>query len=315
GFVIDGYAPGLDKAGLDAQVFLGLEPASAKRFSDWTEGVQDVHLERYLPADSVFALKARVNIERVLQTAFSMEPGFKAEYDQALQEADKALGAGVEGKTVKNLTGNFALGVRFGQADQVNQLIDQLRRMGERVEAQPDAPITQALQVFYWAQIRDASAWAQLVEKVLPLLTGEAKLTVDRQSQGSLTTIRLAGGELRYDVFLLHGKDVVGGCLGTGCAELAAQLVDGKADGLPSKVSQSARALLEEPSLAVGFLGFERVLAVLKGLDADVFGEGGMLAKMAVDLATTAVQNLRELTAVVRFLPEGVHFAGHLEIQ
>ena len=44
-------------------------------------------------------------------------------------------------------------------------------------------------------------------------------------------------------------------------------------------------------------------------------GEGGMMVKMILDMAIGVVKNLRELTAVVRFLPDGLVCAGHLHIQ
>jgi hypothetical protein len=302
---------GLSPAGLDAQVFLGLEPEAARRWSALSEGVQDAHLERLLPADSVFGFKLRLNIEALLGLASSYQPGFKAELEQAMREGQQALGQDVEKGSLRNLTGNFALGLRFGQPNQVNHLI---RRLSRPAEAQ-EAALPQAFQLFYWAQIRDAAAWAQLLEALLPLLTERAGLAVDKQAAGALTSYRLSGGEIRYDMFLLSGQDVVGGCLGQGCAEEAAALAAGKAPALPGQVSRAARELLDAPSLAVGTLNFERVLAVLTGLDAAAFGEGGMLAKMALDLALTAVRNLKEFTAVLRFLPAGFLMAGHLEIQ
>jgi hypothetical protein len=65
----------------------------------------------------------------------------------------------------------------------------------------------------------------------------------------------------------------------------------------------------------VSYLNFGQVLDAVSALDASAMGEGGMMVKMILDMAVSVVKNLRELTAVVRFLPDGLAFAGHLHIQ
>ncbi len=304
----------IDSGGIDTRVFLGLDEKSADELNAFTGGVADAHLERYLPDDTVLAFKARVDVGRLLDGLLGMDLRFKDDYDQAMAAARRSAGADLEKGTLRNLTGNLVIGLSLGKADQINRLFSRLSPPPS--EAPPeagDAPA--AFQLFYWAQIQDAAAWVQVLENILPLATEKSGLTVAKSDVEPLEVIRLSGEELEYPVFLLQKDDLVGGCLGPDCASKAAALVAGKHKALPAALSPGTKRMFDEPSLAVGYVNCALVFDALSGLDAASFGDGGMLVKMILGLALTAVKNLKEITGVVRFSPGGVSLSSRIEIQ
>lgn len=304
----------LDATGLETQVFLGLEAKTAEKINGFVGGVEDAHLERYLPEDTVMAFKGRLNVGRVLDELFGMDPGFKAEFDSTMQAAQKATGADVEKGSVRNLTGNFVAGLSLGGADQINKLMGRIAKLqAEQPTGEPE--MQEAFQLFYWAQIRDAAAWVQVMENVLPLASKETQVQVEHSQQGPLKVVRIQGPEMGTALFLLQKEDLIGGCLGTDCQKRAAELVSGKAKALPASLSPGTKRLFDEPSMATGYLNCGLVFKALSGLDASAFGDGGMLVKMMLDMGLTAIKNLKEVTGVLRILPEGIALSGRLEIQ
>ncbi len=314
-YVSDGLvlAFNIDSSGIDTRVFIGLDQKSAEKFN-FTGGVQDAHLERYLPDDTVLAFKARVNLGRVLDELLGMDPMFKKDYDQALTAARRSANADPEKGALRNLTGNLVIGLSLGKADQINRLFSRLSKpLPESPPGAGDEPA--AFELFFWAQIQDAAAWTQVIEKFLPLVIEESDMQVTKSDVEPLKVIRFSGGDLNYSAFMLQKDDLVGGCLGPNCVNRAAALVAGKHKALPGALSPGAKRLFDEPSLAVGYLNFALVHDELMGLDAAIFGEGGMLVKMIMGLALTAVKNLKETTGVVRFSPDGVSLSGRIDIQ
>jgi hypothetical protein len=315
-FMRDGLVLALafDAAGFDTELYLGLESKTAARLNALTSAVVDAHLERYLPADTVMAFKARMDLGKGLEELFGLDPEFQREYQDAMQAARQATGSDLEQASVRNLTGNLAVGFSLGKADQINQLLSHFAE--QPVDTPADkGPLPAAFQLYTWAQIRDAAAWAQVIDNLLPLATERSQLQVAKTQIGPLKVYQLAGGQLGTSLYLLQKDDLIGGCLGEGCQTTAADLVAGKGKSLATAVSPGAKRLFDEPSLAVGYLNCGLVFEALSGLDANALGDGGMLAKMALDLALTAVRNLKELTGVIRFLPEGVALSSRLDIQ
>ncbi len=303
-----------DPGGIDTQVYLGLAPETATRMQALTAGVNDAHLERYLPADTLLALKLRANVDRLLEEAFGLQPDMRQQFDQAMQTAQRSVGADVEQGTVRNLTGNLVLGLSLGKPDQINHL---LRQMADTPADVPPATggWQAAFNLFGWTQVRDAAAWIQIIQNTLGLAAEQSGVEVDERTVGKLRVFALTGPDAESTFYLLHHDDLVGGCLGRGCADKAAALVAGEAATLPGKASPASKRLFEEDSFAVGYLSWARVVEALNALDASALGEGGMLAKMVLNLALTVVRNLEELTAVVRFVPGGVTLSSRLEIQ
>lgn len=308
------WAFSFDTTGLETRAFVGLADETAKKLAGLSSGVTDTHLERYLPADTVLAYKVRVNVGRLLDEVFDLDPDFKVEFDQAMQAGAKATGSDLERDSVRNLTGNFVFGLSLGSADQINALFS---RMAEAPAEMPadNAGLPPAFKVFYWAQVRDAAAWVQVVENLLPMATERSGLQVDKSTAGQLSLLKLSGQELGTSVYLLQKEDLIGGCMGPGCEQTAAELVAGKHKALTTSLSPGAKRLFDEPSAMVGYLNCGLLVEAISGLDANALGEGGMFAKMVLDLALTAVKNLRELTGFVRFTPEGAELSGRLEIR
>ena len=84
---------------------------------------------------------------------------------------------------------------------------------------------------------------------------------------------------------------------------------------LPERLSPKAKKLFREPAFLVGYLNFDRILDVIRNLDATALGSGGMMMKMALDMAVSVVKNLEELTIIIQSTKGGVLFRGHLKIQ
>ncbi len=303
-----------DTTGFETRVFVGLADETAKKLAGLSDGVKDTHLERYLPADTVLAYKVRVNVGRLLDEIFDLDPEFKAEFDQAMQAGAKATNSDLEKNSVRNLTGNFVFGLSLGSSDQINALFSRIAEAPDGMPADGSG-LPPAFKVFYWAQVRDAAAWVQVIENLLPMATERSGLQVDKSKAGQLSLLKLSGGELGTSVYLLQKEDLIGGCMGPGCEQVAADLVAGKHKALTSSLSPGAKRLFDEPSAMVGFLNCGLVVEAISGLDANALGDGGMVAKMVLDLALTAVKNLRELTGFVRFTPEGAELSGRLEIR
>jgi hypothetical protein len=115
---------------------------------------------------------------------------------------------------------------------------------------------------------------------------------------------------VQFHVF--YDQNLVGMCAGDQCTQVAAGMLEKKSPALVSKLSPEAGKLFAAESLLVGYLNFGQVLDAVSALDASAMGEGGMMVKMILDMAIGVVKNLRELTTVVRILPDGMAIAGHL---
>ncbi len=288
--------------GLSLDGFLGLDAESAKKFSGFTSGVADAHLEKLLPADTFAALKMRLNTDRVLELLFEKDPQAKEEIDQMFAQAKEAVGTDVQGGTIRNLSGNAVLGLSLGKPEQINRLI----------ASQGEEDIGSAFRLLIWVQLKDGAAYQQILDKTLGL-AGE-QLPATKSQAGPLQVLTFPGQQ-GMEFHVLSHQDLVGLCVGDHCTQVAARMAEKKSPGLPSKLSAKAGKLLSADSLLVGYLNFGQVLDAVSSLDASAMGEGGMMVKMILDMAVGVVKNLRELTTIVRFLPDGLAFAGHLRIQ
>jgi hypothetical protein len=131
-----------------------------------------------------------------------------------------------------------------------------------------------------------------------------------------MTIYRLEGARASNGtMFLVQKNDIIGGCFGKRCVDRAEKLLATKSKNLTGVLSSGTKSLFDQPSLAVGYLSWTRILEAINGLDASAMGEGGLAAKMVLDLAMTAVKNLKELTGVVHFSQAGVEMSGRLELQ
>ncbi len=303
-------AVGLAPNGLSLDLFVGLDKDSASRLAGFAEGVKDEHLERYLPADSVAAIKLRLNIGKALDQALGLDAGFKAEYDKSLAEATRALKTDVEAGTVRNLTGNFIMGLSLGKPDTINRLLHSIIS-----QQPPTKEAGEAMRIFAWAQVQDAAAWLQILDNVLGIATESQPLKATKKSVGGLQAIQLSTPNMPTEVFLMNKGDLIGVCAGNGCLEQSASLISGKGKKLPDQMSKGARKLFDEPSSLVSYLNFTQMREVVQGLDTNAFGDAGYMAKMAFGMAMTVLQNIKELSGVVRLEDGGLRLAGHLEIQ
>jgi hypothetical protein len=146
------------------------------------------------------------------------------------------------------------------------------------------------------------------------LSTAGEQLPATRSKAGPLQVVTFPGEQgMQFHAF--YHQDLVGACVGDQCTQVAAGMLEKKNPALPSKLSTEAGKLFAAESLLVGYLNFGQVLDAISALDASAMGEGGMMVKMILDMAVGVVKNLRELTTVVRILPDGMAFAGHLHIQ
>lgn len=309
------WSVSIQASSLESRIFIGLSPQTAKKMVGFTEGVKDTHLERYLPDDTVVALKLRADAGKLLDEAFGLDPNFKQEFDEAVRSAKQATGGDLENGSIRNLTGNLALGVSLGSSDQINQL---LRTLSKGLAEAPETPqdFEKALQFFYWAQVKDASAWMQVMENILTMTGEKSGLKVSKSNNAGITIFRIESGEAKNGaMFLLQKDDIVGGCFGKDCVDKAKGLLTGKGKPLVGVLSAGTRRLFDQPSLAVGYLNWTQILEAINGLDASSMGDGGMATKMILDLAMTAVKNLKELTGVVHFSQSGVEISGRLELQ
>ncbi len=308
------WSVSIQPTSIETRVFVGLSSETAQKMMGFTEGINDAHLERYLPDDTVVALKLRADAGKLLDEAFGLDPNFKNEFDDAVQTAKKATGGDLEKESIRNLTGNLAMGLSLRSSDQINNLLRFLS------QGQAEAPATpkkfeNAIQFFYWAQVRDAVAWMKMLEKILSL-TGESGLHVVKSTKQGTTVYRIeSANTLDGTMFLLQKGDIIGGCFGENCLDHANLLLSGKARSLANIFSPGTKSLFERPSLAIGYLNWAQILHTVNGLDASAMGEGEMAAKMALDLAMAAVKNLKELTGSVHFSKEGIQISGRLELQ
>ena len=146
------------------------------------------------------------------------------------------------------------------------------------------------------------------------LSTAGDQLPATRSKAGQLQVLTFPGQHgMKFHAF--YHQNLVGMCVGDKCTQVAAAMIEKKSPALPSKLSTEAGKLFAADSLLVGYLNFGQVLDAVSALDASAMGEGGMMVKMILDMAIGVVKNLQELTAVVRILPDGLVFAGHLHIQ
>jgi hypothetical protein len=300
----EGFALAFDLApdGLSLDSFLGLDAESAKKIGGFTTGVADAHLEKLLPDDTFAALKLRINTDKLLELVFEQDPQAKAEYDQVLALAKEAVGQDVQPGTVKNLSGNAVMGLSLGKPEQINRMI----------AGQGEGDIGNAFRLLIWVQLKDGAAWAQIIDKALS--TAGEQLPATRSKAGRLQILTFPGQHgVQFHVF--YDQNLVGMCAGDQCTQVAAGMLEKKSPALPSKLSAEAGKLFAAESLLVGYLNFGQVLDAVSALDASAMGEGGMMVKMILDMAVGVVKNLRELTTVVRILPDGMAFAGHLHIQ
>ena len=300
----EGLALAFDLApdGLSLDSFLGLDAESAKKFSGFTAGVADAHLEKLLPDDTFAALKLRVNTNKLLELIFEKDPEAKAQFDQVFAQAKDAVGSDVRGGTIQNLSGNAVMGISLGKPDQINSLI----------ASQGEGNIGGAFRLLIWVQLKDGAAYAKIMDQALSM-SGD-QLPATRSKAGKLQVLTFPGQQgIQFHVF--YHQDLVGMCIGDQCTDVAAGMFEKKSPSLPSKLSAEAGKLFAADSLLVGYLNFGQLLDAVSALDASSMGEGGMMVKMILDMAIGVVKNLRELTAVVRFLPDGLACAGHLHIQ
>jgi hypothetical protein len=300
----EGLALAFDLApdGLSLESFLGLDPEAAKKVSGFTTGVADAHLEKLLPDDTFAALKLRINTDKLLELVFEQDPQAKAEYDQVFALAKEAVGKDVQPGTVQNLSGNAVMGLSLGKPEQINRMI----------ASQGEGDIGSAFRLLIWVQLKDGAAWAQIIDQTLK--TAGEQLPATRSKAGRLQVLTFpAQHGVEFHVF--YDQDLIGLCAGDQCTQVAAGMLEKKNPALPSKLSPEAGKLFAAESLLVGYLNFGQVLDAVSALDASAMGEGGMMVKMILDMAVGVVKNLRELTAVVRILPDGMAFAGHLHIQ
>jgi hypothetical protein len=247
-------------------------------------------------------LKLRVNTNKLLELVFEKDPQAKAELDQVFAQAKEAVGSDVQAGTIQNLSGNAVVGLSLGKPDQINRMIAN----------QGEGNIGSAFRLLTWVQLKDGAAWAGIMDQALS--TAGDQLPATRSKAGRLQVLTFPGQQgLQFHVF--YHQNLVGMCVGEECTQVAAEMIDKKGPALPSKLSTEAGKLFAADSLLVGYLNFGQVLDAVSALDASAMGEGGMMVKMILDMAIGVVKNLRELTTVVRILPDGLAFAGHLHIQ
>jgi hypothetical protein len=288
--------------GLSLDSFLGLDAESTKKLSGFTTGVTDAHLEKLLPDDTFAALKIRVNTNKLLDLIFEKDPKAKAQLNRVFAQAKAAVGSDVQGSTIRNLSGNAVVGISLGKPEQIKRMI----------AGQGEGDIGSAFRLLTWIQLKDGAAWAKIVDQAVS--TAGDRLPATRSKAGPLRVLTFPSmHEMKFHVF--YHQDLVGLCVGDQCTEVAAGMIGKKNPGLPSRLSAKAGKLFAADSLLVGYLNFGQVLDAVSALDASSMSEGGMLVKMILDMAVSVVKNLRELTAVVRFLPDGLTFASHLNIQ
>jgi len=300
----EGFIVAFDLApnGLSLDSFLGLDAESGKKISGFSAGVADAHLEKLLPDDTFAALKLRINSDKLLELVFEQDPQAKAEFDQLFAQANESVGKDVQTGTVKNLSGNAVVGLSLGKPEQINRL----------VANQGEGDVSSAFRLLVWVQLKDGAAWAQIIDQALS--TAGEQLPATRSKSGRLQILTFpAQHGMQFHIF--YDQDLVGMCAGDQCTQVAAGMLEKKSPALPSKLSAEAGKLFAAESLLVGYLNFGQVLDAVSALDASAMGEGGMMVKMILDMAVGVVKNLRELTTVVRILPDGLAFAGHLHIQ
>ncbi|MBW1873124.1 MAG: DUF3352 domain-containing protein [Deltaproteobacteria bacterium] len=269
--------------GISTDCFLGLDLAASKKLKSFTSSVSDAQLQNKLPADTVFALKLSFNAAKLLETALSINPEAKTEFDKHLAKAKEMLQTDVEAATINNLSGNAILGLSLGSPDKVNKLI--------AARGQDIKDIGAAFRLLGWLGLKDGKKYAGIVEKAIEV-AGE-RMPATRSKAGPLDVLTLPT-EKGFQVHLLHHDNLTGFCLGQDCPGQAAKLIEAKAENLSSVLSAEAKKLFSEPSLVAGYLNFGRVVDVLAGLEAATFGKGGLAVKLVLDR---------------------VMFRGHLKIQ
>jgi hypothetical protein len=299
GFV---WAFSIASVGLSGEAFLGLDQEASKILDGFSANVKDAHLERYLPADTVWALKIRANTRKVIELLWQNDPGAKQEFEQALAQAKEQLGVDLRAGTIDNLSGNAVVAFSLGKPEQISRAIASKGRGG----------MGEAFGMNFWIQLKDGATFTKLLEQALD--TAGDRLPATRTKAGPVSVIAFPEHD-GIQANVLYHQNLLGLCLGKGCPETAGKLVGGKGPAFPSTLSAEARKLFESETLLVGTLKFGQLLDALSGLDASSMGEGGMMVKVVLDMVIGAVKNLREATAVVKSVPGGVAFKGHLRIQ
>jgi len=292
----------LAPSGIMGEAFLGLDPETSKKFDGFVSGVKDVHLEKYLPADAVLALKLRANAGKLLEAVLAGDPQAKAELDTALAQAKEQLGVDLRAGTVDNLAGNAVLGISLGKPQAVSQAI----------ASQGQGNLGEVFGLVFWLQLKDGPAFTKLLNQALDA-AGD-RLPANRSQVGDIQVLSFPEKN-GIQANILHTRDLLGLCLGKECLKTISPLLKGKGSPLSAELSQEARKLFEQESIFVGTLKFGKLLDVLSGLDVSSMGEGGMRVKVVLDMVIGAVKNLREATAVIKKVPGGVAFQGHLQIQ
>jgi hypothetical protein len=290
--------------GISADCFLGLDPAASKKLKSFSSPASNAQLQNKLAADTVFALKLSLDAAKLLETALAIRPEAKTEFDKHLAKAKEMFETDVEAATINNLSGEAILGFSVGSPDKVNKLIASRGQDLENIGA--------AIHLQVWLGLKDGKKYADIVDKAIEV-AGE-RLPATKSKVGPLNVLTLPT-EKGFMVHLLHSDKLTGFCLGHDCPSQAAKIFEAKTENLSSSLSAEAKKLFSEPSLVAGYLNFGRVVDVLAGLDAATFGKGGMAIKLVLDMAVGAVRSMRELTAVVKPMNDGVMFQGHLKIQ
>ena len=297
-------------AGLSSQLYLGLDQASVQKLNAYSSAVKDAHLERYLPQDTVFALKLRIDPSQVVDELLDLDPTLRREYQTARKAAQEVIGRDLEKDSLRNLTGNLVAGLRLGDLQQVNQMLQRLARNENEVDATHQDP--GAIQAFLWLQLKDANAWKTLVDKLLPVFS-QASIQAKRTTARPLDTVQLIGHKIGFSTYLLQKENWPVRVLvwDAPCGQPTWFRI--RRRRCPRRCLSPVARYFAEPTLAVSYLNVEKITQILSGLDQTILG--GSMMQMAVGLIKNALQNLRELTSVIRVFPNGILYSNHLSIQ
>jgi hypothetical protein len=297
-----GVGVAVSASGLSADCYWGLDQKNIKILNELGANIPNSHLEEYVPADTILAIKTRVNLPRLIELFFSLDPMAKQEYQQALSQAKEDIGVDIEAGTIHNLTGNAIVSLSLGQPEQINQLIAS-RGKGDA---------SQAFALFSWVELSDPKKYSTLLTKVIE---AAARYFPAGQSKvNSLEVITLAV-EHELKTHLLSQGKYSGLCLGTDCPATASKLLDKKIPNLPTKLSAEAKKLFAQDSLLIAYANFSQFLEVIRKLDAAALGSHGMLVKLIIDLSTSVIENLQELTVIISPVSTGITIKGHVRIQ
>jgi hypothetical protein len=293
----------VDKDRLSAVEFFSLTPDFSSKLTGLSEGIPDAHLERTLPDDTAFIFKARLDPGKILDLVFGLHDRAKPDFEREMAMASEKLGGNMEKGLIRNLTGNGVLGISLGTSERIGKLMGS----GNPKDA------AKAFKLFGWVQVKDVAAYQALVDKAISTAPA-AEVQINRSKLGALNVIDINTKDgLRTE--LLSSNDLVGFCFGEGCAEISAKLLDGQAPNLTQVLSPQTKVTFSEPSAVAFMLNFDPILKIVSSLDAGLFGKGGIMVKMFLDMAMTAVRNLKELDIRILFSPEGMTLEGGLRLQ